>query len=107
MTKENDEAMGKALTKSQAEQVWQVLVEECGASAHPLDKQSFVHEYTTDSQYSPGSEWRFQGSLGFGGKFRYPTFSVDCYPEDATATRRAAIEAANAKLAALKVGFEL
>lgn len=94
--------MEKALTESQAEQ--QVLVEECGASAHPIDKQSFVYEYTTDS---PGSEWRFQGSLGFGGKFRYPKFSVDCYPEDATLTRRAAIEAANAKLAALKVGFEL
>lgn len=97
--------MSKALTEQQARQVWRVLVEDCGASHNPLEELSFVTEYTTDSAYSPSSEWRFVGNLGFGGKFRYPGLRVDCYPEDETPERNAAILAANTRLAALKQAF--
>lgn len=97
--------MGKALTAQQAKDVWRVLVEECGASRNPDDELSFVMEYTTESAYSPSSEWRFGGCLGFGGKFRYPGLRVDCYPEDETPERNAAILAANARLAVLRREF--
>ena len=43
-----------------------------------------------------------QGTLGFGGKF-YDTgrrWYVSCYPEDATAVRRATIASVNAALEA-------
>lgn len=99
--------MGAALTQQQAMQVYQVLVEACGASADPSDEFAFVHEYSTDSQYSPAREWRFQGVLGFGGKFRYPQLVVDCYPEDETPARLAAIEIANARLIELRMAFGL
>ncbi len=97
--------MGKALTEAQAKAVWQVLVEECEASKDAMDELSFVSTFSTDTSYSPGSEWRFQGCLGFGGKFRYPSLSVDCYPEDVTPERLEVIRATNGRLAALKATF--
>lgn len=97
--------MGKALTEAQAKAVWQVLVEECSASRDVMDEFSFVSAFSTDTSYSPGSEWRFQGCLGFGGKFRYPALSVDCYAEDATPARLEVIRVTNARLAALKATF--
>lgn len=97
--------MSKALTEQQAKAVWRILVAECGASPNPDDELSFVMEYTADSAYSPSSEWRFGGCLGFGGKFRYPGLRVDCYPEDETPERNAAVLAANARLAVLRREF--
>jgi hypothetical protein len=40
----------------------------------------------------PGREYRFCGSLGFGGKFHCERdiWRVSCYPEDSTLERRAA-----------------
>lgn len=81
-----------------ARAVYAVLVELCGASARPDDIASFVAHCTSDT---PGTEYRFVGSLGFGGKFRYPGMTVDCYPEDATPHRQAAIGRANERLAQL------
>jgi len=49
-----------------------------------LTPLGFIVEFTSKE---PCTEWRFQGSLGFGGKFRYPRMSVDCYPEDETPAR--------------------
>ena len=52
-------------------------------------------------------EYRFQGALGFGGKFRNHGYGwrVDCYSEDETPERLAMIESANAALAELYVQF--
>lgn len=88
------------MTEQQAKAVYAVLQETCGAGD---DELSFVYEFTKEL---PTTEWRFGGSLGFGGKFRYPRMSVDCYPEDESAARLAMISAANAKLAVLKTEFE-
>lgn len=46
-------------------------------------------------------EWRFCGSLGFGGKFHFDgrRAYVSCYPEDHTPERMDAIASANRELA--------
>jgi 5'(3')-deoxyribonucleotidase len=46
----------------------------------------------------PTREWRFQGSLGFGGKYRSETNRVDCYREDETSKRLELIEQMNEAL---------
>lgn len=96
------------LTEAEATAVWDVLVEHAEASTDPLDRFDFVQNQTREAV----SEWRLQGVLGFGGKFRRnrirvdgertETWTVDCYREDETPARLAAIEATNAALAALR-----
>jgi len=89
------------MTESQASAVYDIL---CASAKAPdgSSRDRFIREFTGDR---PANEWRFCGSLGFGGKFRFPRMTVDCYPEDATAERRAAIEATNAALADLCAGW--
>lgn len=87
----------KQLTEEQAKAAYQILVDECGA--HRTDPLGFVDEFASTE---PCREWRFQGSLGFGGKFRYPAMRVDCYREDETPERIKCIEKANTRLATLK-----
>jgi hypothetical protein len=84
----------KPLTKEQAKTVYKILQEECGAT--PEKEFSFVMEFISES---PCTEFRFGGSLGPGGKFRYPKMRVDCYPEDATAQRLKSVERTNLRLA--------
>lgn len=88
------------ISEGKAKAIYDVLVKECGANKS--DEDSFVYEFTTHSKYGPASEWRFQGLLGYGGKFRYPRLSVDCYRDDETSDRLAIIERTNEKLALLK-----
>ncbi len=45
------------------------------------------------------SEYRFQGKLGFGGKYRPATNKVECYKEDENPERMALIWAVNIVLA--------
>lgn len=76
--------------------VWRILHEECGAREEIPD--DFIYHWPCD-------EYRFQGALGFGGKVwqargRYQPLRVTCYEENATPERKAAIERANARLAA-------
>jgi hypothetical protein len=97
------------LSKTEASAIWAVLVGHAGASTDPFDRENFVHHQTSDQ---PPTEWRFQGGLGFGGKFRRQrvwvgdqlreAWFVDCYPEDATPDRQAAIDTTNAALAELQ-----
>lgn len=56
----------KPLTEKMANKVYDILVAECGASDRPDDRQWFVCGQTREVV----REWRFCGSLGFGGKFR-------------------------------------
>lgn len=79
-------AVGKAA-------VWAILVEECGADPAMWGQFKAV--------WPKCGEFRFQGSLGFGGKLYHSSNGhdrVDCYPEDATPERRTAIVRANARL---------
>lgn len=94
------------LSQETAHAVYDILVEECGASES--QRPEFVHHQVT----SRVDEWRFMGALGFGGKFwrnhgRLPggtwgeVWYVTCYPEDSTPEREAMIRTANWRLTGL------
>lgn len=87
------------LTPEQATQAYAALVAHAGARPNEDDVAGFVYEFT---RQKPTDEFRFQGGLGSGGKFRFPRMSVDCYPEDATAARNNMIAAANEALGRLR-----
>ena len=89
-------------TKDLAEQVFQILVEECGALAGDLDSFLFYH-VASSTLRSPSTEYRFQGLLGFGGKFynSLDRWCVGCYPEEENVDTLKMINAANQKLDAL------
>lgn len=71
------------MTKEKANKVYDLLVSIGGA--YEPDRDSFLY-FHTEYKYET-SEWRFSGKLGFGGKYRKATNSVDCYREDATPER--------------------
>lgn len=83
-----------------------VLVEECGASES--GREMFLAMADEVRREAP-VEYRFQGALGFGGKFRMSHgiggrlfMYVDCYPEDEMPERREMIARANRRLARLE-----
>lgn len=90
----------RQITPEEARAVLKVLVEDCGYRCmDPRDADAFV-----SAQVEGCREWRFQGALGFGGKFRNNgnnnnTPYVDCYQEDETPARLEMIAKANARLA--------
>jgi len=47
------------------------------------ERYSFIHAHCVDRDGC--KEWRFQGQLGFGGKYWSDTNEVTYYPEDETA----------------------
>ena len=80
-----------------SDEVWDVLVELAGASEERRSDFVRYAELTPEGDL----EWRFQGSLGFGGKVWSlvgDNWRVDCYPEDSTPERRAVIDAVNARI---------
>ena len=88
------------MTPELANRIYDILQECCGATDYW--RQNFVQVQT--SRYE--TEYRFCGSLGFGGKLyreRWPKphCRVSCYREDETPERRAAIERVNEILKAL------
>ena len=95
---------GRALTAEQANAVWDVLVEHAGASED--GREGFIFHAGSGNL----TEYRFIGSLGFGGKFwldRHDgSWRVTCYREDETAARLAAIGVTNAALAGLRASYE-
>ncbi len=93
------------LTEQQANDLYDVLV--LFAGAHPSWRENFVHVHTRESYYQFGStEYRFGGSLGFGGKLRIDPHPlpgrayvyVDQYREDETFQSLAVIHATNLEL---------
>jgi hypothetical protein len=79
-----------------ANDIFDILVETCDASEGW--RANFLRIMTTGCE-----EYRFQGSLGFGGKLYNNSgkLYVDCYPEDLTDVRQQAIDLANSRLKAL------
>lgn len=80
--------------------MWRILVEMGGA--HPSHEVEFMH-YLTKEVGMFAHEFRFQGHLGFGGKFHNgtnyrfsdkgePYWYVSCYLEDETPERKKLIE---------------
>ena len=90
------------LSPEQATQAYAALVAHAGARPNQDDIEGFVYELT---RQHPTNEYRFGGALGFGGKFRFPRMSVDCYPEDETPARLGMIAACNEALAELRDSF--
>jgi len=91
-----------ALTNLQAHEIYTILREECGASDTKDNRLGFVNTVLQQSNFP--TEYRINGSLGFGGKFRmrHDKWYVDCYPEDRTPECDEMIERANKRLADLK-----
>ncbi|MDR9839675.1 MULTISPECIES: hypothetical protein [Herbaspirillum] len=85
------------ITAAMANGLYDALVEYAGAIDADDLRQRFVFEFS--QRASPTNEYRFQGALGFGGKFRYPQLTVDCYPEDLTPARNTMIQETNLALA--------
>ncbi len=92
MTKKYDEATLKA--------IYEILIRTCGAWDGPDACTQFIgaaEHFTALRSF----EYRFQGSLGFGGKVwlyngEYPY--VNCYQEDETPERTKAIAQADQAL---------
>lgn len=80
---------------STAHAVYDVLVDGCGATSSLSERRAFV------SQWPECREYRFMGSLGFGGKVWWNggCVYVTCYPEHLTPEREVIIECANDRLA--------
>lgn len=83
-----------ASAAAQASEVWDILVRECGAAEG--GREDYCRKVAASGW---PQEWRFCGALGFGGKVRHDPHGdrlyVDCYREDETPERRAAMAAAN------------
>lgn len=84
-------------------QVYAILVAACGAKSDSNAEQAFVAEFKKEK---PTSEYRFQGGLSYGGKFRFPACTVDCYPEDVNPKRSAMMAETNKQLAELTATVE-
>lgn len=89
------------MTDEMKRKVWTVLVDECGADPDGLS--DFL------AHWPECHEYRFIGSLGFGGKVWADRFydgwrlSVTCYSEDKTPERERAIGRAQSRLTAIEV----
>lgn len=95
----------REITEKQATEVLAILIEECGYCPGRRDGDAFIrHIVAPQPDGSPVChEFRFMGSLGFGGKFRnngnnMNTPHVDCYPEHKTENRKSMIADANKRL---------
>lgn len=73
------------------------LLESIGG-AHESMRSDFVHNHTE----ATCDEYRFQGHLGFGGKYRRWKNGVDCYREDETPERLDIIKRLNEALQKLQ-----
>lgn len=81
----------KLLTEERANKIFDILVAEAGAREN--DRYDFVYHHCT-CEYGC-REYRFQGKLGFGGKYRSTWNGVTYYPENETPEIKAIAEKVN------------
>lgn len=91
-TENRDKAADGGLSSHALLAIFDVLVTCAGA------RESMWEDFLYSLQCGT-REYRFQGSLGFGGKYWPETNTVSCYPEDMTDRRRAIITETNGHLA--------
>lgn len=84
------------MTEEKLSKIYDILI-LIGASEE--DKRDFIHNHL-NVKY-PCTEWRFMGCLGWGGKYRITSNSVDCYKEDLTPIREIIIKLTNFTLGLL------
>lgn len=91
------------VTEADADRAYSILVEHAGAIESNDERADFIYSVSRPDLLT--TEYRFGGSLGFGGKFRIPSDGrapfVNCYPEDRTPERLEAIDRTNNALQAL------
>lgn len=85
-----------------AQRVYAVLVEVCGAPADERSEWRFEGAFEGDR---PTSQYRFEGNLGHGGKFFFPSFTVSCYSEHRTPEIIEMCNRANALLEPLRAEY--
>jgi len=90
------------LDKDIANKVYDLLVSIGGALEK--ERRDFIYHHCED-EYGC-SEWRFQGNLGFGGKYKSQTNHVSNYPENETNFTKAVKELLQAELKKLKESYE-
>lgn len=94
--------MSRWINEAVANRIYDILIRECGATEYWRQNFIVCHCVTpyTDGDSVPCREYRFQGQLGFGGKFRNHSdrWYVDYSPEDKKEWRDAFVEIANRKL---------
>jgi hypothetical protein len=93
------------MTRDEANAIYDILVRECGAAegrdwSYP-GRAHFVAMLTCER---PTDEYRFMGSLGFGGKFYARDMRVGYYGENRTPEREEMVRRANEALKALASG---
>ncbi len=82
-----------------ANAIWDALVKYAGASERWREDFLAHRDHIT--------EYRFQGRLGFGGKFwNCRAWDVTCYTEDTTAEREEMIWKTNSRLRDLWVSYK-
>jgi hypothetical protein len=88
------------LTPETANAIYDILLAE--VEAHEVYREDFVYHFT-EKWKGNTAEWRFQGCLGFGGKFwiQHDRWYVNGYREDETPENRRCAARANARLAQL------
>jgi len=85
------------MKEEKANKIYDLLVSIGGANES--DRSDFIFHHCT-SVYGC-SEYRFQGKLGFGGKYRSGWNGVTCYHETETEEIRIVKELLNEKLKAI------
>jgi hypothetical protein len=85
------------LSKDKANKVYDLLVSIGGATERM--RESFIHTHCVNENGC--GEWRFQGKLGFGGKYFSRNNRVCFYTEDETPERNEIRTQLNAELVKL------
>jgi len=86
--------MSKKLDIEKINEIYDILVHIGGA--HEFEREGFIYSHCISEHCC--EEWRFCGKLGFGGKYRSLTNTVDCYIEDMNDERFAIINKINSEL---------
>lgn len=86
------------MNEIEANAVYDLLVRIGGANEN--ERASFVYHHCQSKEGC--TEWRFQGKLGYGGKYRSERNTVDCYTEDYTPENEKIINELNEALSKLK-----
>ena len=94
--------MSDQLPREFYEACYDLLVAEGHCRTESFMRGAFI-TFFTESDRDP-KEFRFQGHLGFGGKFwrSHRGHDVTCYPEDLTKERDMMIKRLNAKISELE-----
>jgi hypothetical protein len=82
------------MTEERANKVYDILVRLGGAVER--DRDGFVYHHSRADDIC--EEWRFSGSLGYGGKYYSDYNRIDCYKENFNEKTKVVIDKINKEL---------